>query len=112
MDFALAHESTEFESRTLDAFEQLETLAREEQFYALDSAAFDAFGSILKPNIERDLNRFRDGITWALEEELVMRYHLQTGVIDWSIPRDSTLNKAVDLMRSGAHEAILAGPTP
>lgn len=112
VDFALAHESTAFESRTLDAFEQLETLAREEQFYALDSAAFDAFGSILKPNIERDLNRFRDEITWALEEELVMRYHLQTGVIDWSIPRDSTLNKAIDLMRSGAHEAILAGPKP
>ena len=41
-----------------------------------------------------------------------MRYHLQTGVIDWSIPRDSTLNKAIDLMRSGAHEAILAGPKP
>ncbi len=112
VDFALAHESTAFESRTLDAFEQLETLAREEQFYALDSAAFDAFGSILKPNIERDLNRFRDEITWALEEEFVMRYHLQTGVIDWSIPRDSTLNKAIDLMRSGAHEAILAGPKP
>ena len=112
VDFALKHESTAFESRTLDAFEQLETLAREEQFYALDSAAFDAFGSILKPNIERDLNRFRDEITWALEEELVMRYHLQTGVIDWSIPRDSTLNKAIDLMRSGAHETILAGPTP
>ena len=64
------------------------------------------------PNIERDLNRFRDEITWALEEELVMRYHLQTGVIDWSIPRDSTLNKAIDLMHSGAHEAILAGPKP
>jgi carboxyl-terminal processing protease len=112
VDFALAHESTAFESRTLDAFEQLEILAREEQFYALDSASFDAFGSILKPNIERDLNRFRDEITWALEEELVMRYHLQTGVIDWSIPRDSTLNKAIDLMRSGAHETILAGPTP
>ena len=112
VDFASAHEATAFESRTLDAFEQLETLAREEQFYALDSAAFDAFGSILKPNIERDLNRFRDEITWALEEELVMRYHLQNGVIDWSIPRDSTLNKAIDLMRSGAHEAILAGPKP
>lgn len=112
ISFALEHESTAFESRTLDAFKQLETLAREEQFYALDSTTFEAFGSILRPNIERDLNRFRDEITWALEEELVMRYHLQTGVIEWSVPRDSSLNKAIDLMRSGAHKAILAGPTP
>ena len=61
------------------------------------------------PQIERDLNRFRDEITWALEEELVMRYHLQTGVIAWSVPRDSTLNKAIDLMTSGQNERILAG---
>ena len=45
VDFALAMRRRRLRSRTLDAFE-LETLAREEQFYALDSAAFDAFGSI------------------------------------------------------------------
>lgn len=107
--FAKNHKATAFESRTLEAWEQLESLAREEQFYALDSAAFASFEGILLPQIERDLNRFRDEITWALEEELVMRYHLQTGVIAWSVPRDSTLNKAIDLMTSGQNERILAG---
>lgn len=107
--FAQNHEATAFESRTLEAWAQVEELAREEQFYALDSAAFSSFESILLPQIERDLNRFRDEITWALEEELVMRYHLQTGVIAWSIPRDNTLNRAIDLMTSGQNAAILAG---
>ena len=75
----------------------------------MDSAAFASFEGILLPQIERDLNRFRDEITWALEEELVMRYHLQTGVIAWSVPRDSTLNKAIHLLTSGQYEQILAG---
>ncbi|MBN31040.1 MAG: peptidase S41 [Crocinitomicaceae bacterium] len=112
VDFAVKHDSAAFESSTLNAFEQLESLARKEQFYASDSVTFDAFRSLLEPNVKRDLNRFREEITWALEEELVMRYYLQSGVIEWSIPRDSTLNKAVELMRSEAHEAILAGPNP
>ena len=71
-----------------------------------DSAAFASFEGILLPQIERDLHRFRDEITWALEEELVMRYHLQTGVIAWSLPRDSTLNTAIELMTSGRSEEI------
>lgn len=112
VQFAQEHEATDFESRTLDAWEQLEQLAREEQFYALDSTAFDAFERILSPDVARDLNRFRDEITWALEEELVMRYHLQTGVIEWSIPRDNTLNKAIELMQSGESQTILAGTAP
>jgi len=40
---------------------------------------------------------------------LVMRYHLQTGVIEWSLPRDETLAKAVEVMNDGSYIAILAG---
>jgi carboxyl-terminal processing protease len=112
VQFAQEHEATDFESRTLEAWEQLEQLAREEQFYALDSSAFASFERILSPDVARDLNRFRDEITWALEEELVMRYHLQTGVITWSIPRDSTLKRAIELMQSGESQTILAGTAP
>ena len=89
VQFAKDSESTTFESRTQTAWSELTALAREEQIYSLDSTAFDAFSQVLEPSIERDLNRFKEEITWALEEELVMRYHLQTGVIEWSIPRDN-----------------------
>jgi hypothetical protein len=44
-----------------------------------------------------------------LEQELVMRYHLQTGVIEWSLPRDATLEKAVKVMTDGSYLEILAG---
>ena len=111
VQFAKDSESTTFESRTQTAWSELTALAREEQIYSLDSTAFDAFSQVLEPSIERDLNRFKEEITWALEEELVMRYHLQTGVIEWSIPRDNPLNKAIELMSTNRHLDILAGPT-
>lgn len=110
VQFAQDNDSTTFESRTHAAWNDLTSLAREEQLYSLDSAAFEAFSAVLEPSIERDLNRFKEEITWALEEELVMRYHLQTGVIEWSIPRDDALNQAIELMSKDQHVDILAGP--
>ena len=107
--FAQAHEAIAFESRTQSAWNALTELAKEEQFYAMDADAFGAIDSLLTPSIERDLNRFKEEIVWALEEELVMRYHLQTGVIEWSLPRDATLEKAVKVMTDGSYLEILAG---
>lgn len=107
--FAQAHDAIAFESRTQSAWNALTEVAKEEQFYAMDADAFGAIDSLLTPSIERDLNRFREEIIWALEEELVMRYHLQTGVIEWSLPRDATLEKAVKVMTDGSYLEILAG---
>ena len=107
--FAQAHEAIAFESRTQSAWNALTEVAKEEQFYAMDADAFGAIDSLLTPSIERDLNRFKEEIVWALEEELVMRYHLQTGVIEWSLPRDATLEKAVKVMTDGSYLEILAG---
>ena len=106
--FAQTHDAIAFESRTQSAWNALTELAKEEQFYAMDADAFGAIDSLLTPSIERDLNRFKEEIVWALEEELVMRYHLQTGVIEWSLPRDATLEKAVEVMTDGSYLEILA----
>lgn len=109
VSFAENHEATAIESRTQTAWNALTEVAKEEQFYAMDADVFEAIDSLLTPSIVRDLNRFKEEIVWALEEELVMRYHLQTGVIEWSLPRDETLEKAVEVMDDGSYIAILAG---
>lgn len=107
--FSASHPSATYESQTQAIWHELSEAAREELFFGMDSLAFNRMDALLKPSIERDLNRFKEEITWALEEELVMRYHLQTGVIEWSIDRDEALNTAVALMREGKHTEILAG---
>ena len=65
---------------------------------------------MLAPNTKRDLNRFRTEIETALEEEIILRYYLQDGVINWMIPQDSVLQQSIDLLSSGEAQQLLLGP--
>lgn len=109
LDFTATSASTEYESQTSLMWSQLKALAEEEKVYALNPEVFQNLELALQPNINRDLNEFRSQIQQALEEEIVMRYYLQDGVFEWSLPRDSTLTRAIELLNSGQYKTILAG---
>ena len=109
VEFAVANVSTEYESQTSLMWYQLKELAKAEEVYTLNSEVFQNLELALQPNVKRDLSEFRPQIQRALEEEIIMRYYLQDGVFAWSLPRDSTLNNAIELLNSGQHKTILAG---
>jgi carboxyl-terminal processing protease len=109
VDFTAASASAEYESQTSLMWNQLKELAQEEEVYTLNYEVFQNLELALKPNIERDLSEFRPQIQRALEEEIVMRYYLQDGVFEWSLPRDSTLTNVIELLNSGQYKTILAG---
>jgi carboxyl-terminal processing protease len=109
VDFTAASASAEYESQTSLMWNQLKELAQEEEVYTLNSEIFQNLELALQPNIERDLSEFRPQIQRALEEEIVMRYYLQDGVFEWSLPRDSTLTNVIELLNSGQYKTILAG---
>lgn len=107
--FAANNASTEYESETSIIWNRLKEMAEEEEVYALNPDAFENLEVTLQPEVERDLLKFRAQIQVALEEEIVMRYYLQTGVFEWSLPRDSTLAAAIEMLNSGEYKTILAG---
>jgi len=107
--FAEADAGLAYPSATLSAFEDAVNMAKEERYWALDSSAFQALAGLLAPEVKRDLSAFRDEIQEALEQEIVMRYHLQPGVIEWMLPRDEVVAKALDIIRDRSFETILAG---
>lgn len=109
VSFAQDNDSTRYESGTSLMWHHFRELAEEEAVYRVNPGAFENLEIALQPNITRDLNEFRATIQFALEEEIVMRYYLQDGVFDWSLPRDSTLAQAIDALNSGAYREILAG---
>ena len=96
-------------SNAIDIHTRIEEMAEEEEVYALNPDAFENLEVTLQPEVERDLLKFRAQIQVALEEEIVMRYYLQTGVFEWSLPRDSTLAAAIEMLNSGEYKTILAG---
>lgn len=110
VDFAQDSEDFTYDSESRMVWAQLQETAKREQYYLADTSAFSALSAVLAPNIDRELNQFRDEIQTALEQEIVLRYYLQRGVIEWLIPQDSTLNKAISLLSSGDYQALLEGP--
>jgi carboxyl-terminal processing protease len=110
VSFAAADTALHYPSATQEAFEAAKEMAEEEKFYALDSIAFQRIAALLAPDVSRDLAAFREEIQEAIEEEIVMRYYLQTGVIEWMLPRDPVVHKALEVLFDGSAERILAGP--
>lgn len=107
--FTEANAATQYESQTSIMWEQLKEVAEDEEVYTLDPDAFEQMEVALQPNIVRDLQEFREQIQMSLEEEIIMRYYLQDGVFQWSLPRDSTVSTAIQMLNSGQYEMILAG---
>ena len=91
-------------------WEELLEAAAFEQYIDTEEEAFDAFAKVLAPDTQRDLNQFRKEIQTALEQEIILRYYLQDGVIEWLIPQDSVLQKSIDLLSSGEARQLLLGP--
>ena len=99
-----------YESNSTLIWEGLLAAAASEQYIDTEKEAFDAFSEVLVPDTHRDLNRFRQEIQTALEQEIIMRYYLQNGVIEWLIPQDSVLQQSINLLSSGEAQQLLLGP--
>tara|TARA_B110000879_G_scaffold198025_2_gene269354 strand:- start:644 stop:2353 length:1710 start_codon:yes stop_codon:yes gene_type:complete len=99
-----------YESSSSMIWEELLEAAAFEQYIDTEEEAFDAFAKVLAPDTQRDLNQFRKEIQTALEQEIILRYYLQDGVIEWLIPQDSVLQKSIDLLSSGEARQLLLGP--
>lgn len=108
-DYVRKQADFKYQTATYAALESLRTAAREEGTFASDSTALLAFESAVRPDAFKDMARHRAEIVRSLEEEIVMRYHLQEGVIVWSMPHDPVLQAAVEALSNGTYRSILAG---
>lgn len=99
-----------YRSETQERFEALKEQARKERLFDADSTAFVALERLVKPDVRRDLERFKDELVESLEYELVSRMQPMEVVYRWSQQEDAELNQALELLQTGAYEAVLAGP--
>lgn len=110
VSFADGDTALHYPSSTSRAFEDVLATAKEERYWNLDSAAFAQIQTLLAPQRERDILAFREEIQDAIEQEIVMRYHLQPGLIEWMLPHDPAVNKALEILADGSIPSILSGP--
>lgn len=88
----------EYDRQSGKALNALKEVAEFEGFMDEDSALFIALEEKLKPNLERDLERYEKVIKTLISSEIVKRYYYQRGEIKHNLGDDDTFQKALDIL--------------
>ena len=89
----------EYDRQSGNALKALKEVAEFEGFMAEDTTLFVALEEKLKPNLERDLERYRKDIKYLISSEIVKRYYYRRGEIQQNLKEDETLQKALDVLK-------------
>lgn len=90
----------DYKSESTEILDALKKAAKEEKYYDISTAEFDALAAKIAPNLDRDLVRFKDEISELLAHEIVKRFHYQKGGIEYQLQNDKTLQKAVEILEN------------
>ncbi|RPG81204.1 MAG: S41 family peptidase [Crocinitomicaceae bacterium TMED114] len=83
-----------YSTESMAVLEDLEEAIDFEQYQSVAGAALDQLEVALEPNLGRDLQLFESEIRRALEEEVVLRFHLAAGIVERSLTVDPTVLRA------------------
>lgn len=91
------------------ALDQLKQIATTEG-YMNDSvkAQFDVLSSLLKHNLDKDLDTNREAITPYLAGEIINRYYYNRGGIIYSLRDDATIDSATTVLTTPKYKEILS----
>lgn len=82
---------------------------KEEGYYDDTKAAIEQLTTLLQPDIERDLARFRTDVEEFLGAEIVKRYYFQRGAAEYGLHFDKWLHQAVELVSDDARCRAILG---
>jgi carboxyl-terminal processing protease len=97
----------EYDTETLEAFKVLEEKAKKERYYDHAKAQMEALHAELAPDRTEELVRFRSDIEEVLKNELVGRYHYQTGRAKASLATDPYIKSSIELLNSDRYKEVL-----
>ncbi len=103
-------EDFEYDQMSIRQLENLEEVMKFEGYFDNASEEFTALQKKLKPDLDRDLELFKDEIKEMIESEIVKRYYYKAGAHKYLLRNDVVLDKAIELLQDKAtYEATLRG---
>jgi len=106
--FAREHAFT-YDTESMDHLDELIEAARRERYYDHAQPAIEALKAELIPNKDDDLVRFRTDIEEVLRNEIVARYHYQTGRVKAMLTHDPYVKRALAALDAPTYAGILNG---
>ena len=110
LEYVEGLENVPYASRTLEAFEVLETQAKDELLEEINAPTLATLKKGLGANVSQDLERHRVEIERALNQELVVHLYNTSGEFRHGLRHDPVANRAIELLESGEYADILQGP--
>jgi carboxyl-terminal processing protease len=99
-----------YTTATMKEFETLKKIAEREKYAEGAQSEFDALLKKISPDKNEDLKRFKEEITWFLENEIISRYYYEDGRIEMSLVNDPFIIEAKKILDDKAkYDAILKG---
>ena len=89
-----------YETATEDAFNKLLNISKEEKYYDVNKEIFDDLKFKLEHNLDNDLSVFKDEIVQLIEDEIIVRYYYEEGMIKHTIKDDGYINKAIKIIEN------------
>ena len=99
----------EYDTESMRALGVLEEQTRRERYYDMVRADLEKLRKQLQPDHTEEIVMFRSDIEDVLLNELVGRYHYQTGRAQAAMKSDPYVRKAIEVLANGSYSSILAG---
>ena len=95
----LTEKNFEYDRQSVRVLRSLKEIAEFEGFLEEDSALFATLEEKLKPDLARDLERYKTEIKQLISSEIIKRYYYQSGEIKYKLREDKTFQKALDILK-------------
>jgi carboxyl-terminal processing protease len=90
----------EYDRQSEKALNALVEVAKFEGFLEEDSTIFATLREKLKPDLKRDLDRYKSEIKRYITSRIIKRYYYQKGEMIYNLKEDKTLEKAMEVLRN------------
>lgn len=97
----MADKEVPYQSQTRDALERLKKMAKEERYDEAFAEDLKQIESKLKDQKMDNLRNYKAEITDLINSDVVLRHNYFEGVVEYNLRADSTVWKAVELLRDG-----------
>ena len=87
---------------------ELKKVAEKEKYFEENTKLFNQLDKVFSINVENDLNKFSEEITFFIENEIISRYYFQKGRIEASLIKDPYMIEAQNILaKDSLYSAIL-----
>lgn len=110
VEFVKAKDDFKYKSLSQDKLKELIKTAKREDYYSAAEEEFNKLEEMLRLDVEKDLNLFKDEIKELMSIEITKRYYYQKGAILTGLRKDMELDEAISLFKDPSrYDGLLNG---